>query len=143
MSYYRVFWKNYPLKTTRINATNLNTMDIGISNAYPVILYSNDAGASGTITLNDNVENYQFIDIIIWDFYITRVYDLNNRPVGLMKISGYGEPLFEWFSESINLSGNTITRGGVTHGIEIPSSQSTTIDTTTHIPIRAVIGYKY
>ena len=115
--------------------TNLEVMK-----AY--VLYSNDAENCGTITLNDDADNYEFLDVILWDFYLTRVYNRNNRPVGIMKIGGYGSNYFEWFSESVTISSNVITRNGVTHGLLLADG-SVQIDNTNHVPIRAIIGYKY
>lgn len=105
------------------------------------VLYDNDDGNSGTVTLSDSADNYGILDIIIWDFYVTRVFNNStNRPVGLMKIGGYGGNYFEWYSESVTINGTSITRNSVTHGI-MQADGSTVIDTTTHIPIRSVIGY--
>lgn len=115
--------------------TNLEVMK-----AY--VLYDNDEGNEGTVTLNQSADGFNFIDIILWDFYLTRIYSGNNRPVGIMKIGGYGGNYFEWFSESLTISNQTITRNGVTHGI-ISEDGTVTIDNTNHLPIRAVIGYKY
>ena len=63
MSYIKTNWQNKPNQSTPINATNLNNIENGISNTYPVILYDNDEGSSSTITLSDNVSNYNFIEI--------------------------------------------------------------------------------
>ena len=106
------------------------------------VLYDNDEGNEGTVTLNQSADGFNFIDIILWDFYLTRIYSGNNRPVGIMKIGGYGGNYFEWFSESLTISNQTITRNGVTHGI-ISEDGTVTIDNTNHLPIRSVIGYKY
>lgn len=115
--------------------TNLEVMK-----AY--VLYDNDEGNSGTLTLNQSANGFDFIDIILWDFYLTRIYSGNNRPVGIMKIGGYGGNYFEWFSESLTISNQTITRNGITHGM-ISEDGTVTIDNTNHLPIRSVIGYKY
>lgn len=106
------------------------------------ILYHNDLGSEGTITLSDDVNNYEFIDIISWDFVLNRIYELNNRPVGLIRIGGWGENHIEWFSESITLTGNSITRNGCTY-VDVLENGTMTFDYSRKIPIRSVIGYKY
>lgn len=152
---------------TSFSANNMNNLEQRISSMFPVsisnggtggtnattsrqnlellkafVLYNNDAGNEGTVTLSDDADNYEILDIIIWDFYVTRIYDRNDRPVGLMKIGGYGENFFEWYSESISIYGNTIIRNSVTHGV-MSGDGTIDMDFTSHIPIRTVIGYKY
>lgn len=142
MSYIKTEWVNEPPKQTAVNATNMNKIENGIYNSYPTILYHNDEGNSGTIQLNDNADKYELLEIILWDFYIVKVYGRNNRPVGLMKIGGYGGDLVETFSESITISGNIITRNGCTNAI-FRYGQNMELYYDKNIPIRTVIGYKY
>lgn len=106
------------------------------------VLYDNDSGNEGTVTLSDNAGNYEFLDIIIWDFHVTRVYNRSGRTVGAMKIGGYGGNYMEWYSEALAITGNTITRAGCTH-VLLKTDSSLKFDYISNLPIRSVIGYKY
>ena len=142
MSYIKTEWVNEPPRQTAVNATNMNKIENGIYNSYPTILYHNDEGNTGTIELSDSADNYTMLEILIWDFYVIKVYGRNNRPIGLSKIGGYGGNILEIDSESISISGKTIIRNANTHAIfREDGSQQFIYDT--HLPIRTVIGYKY
>lgn len=134
--------KTIPIVQGGTGATSVVAARTNLEVMKAYILYNNDSGNAGTINLNDNADDYDFLDVIIWDFYLTRIFNKSTRPVGLMKLGGYGGNYLEWYSESIAISNNVLTRNEVTHGI-ISANGSVAIDTTNHLLIRAVIGYKY
>ena len=122
--------------TTATSArTNLEVMK-----AY--ILYDNDEGNLGTVTLNQSVDSFEFIDIIIWDFFVTRVYNRHGRSIGLNTTGGFGGNSIYWYAESVSINGNVITRNGCTHG-EATNNSTVQISLDRHLPIRTVVGYKY
>lgn len=131
-----------PISKGGTGGTTASTARQNLELLKAFVLYDNDEGNEGTVTLSDNADDYEFLDIIIWDFYLTRVYHRNGRPVGIMRIGGYGGNYIEWSSESISISGNIITRNGSTHA-RLNENGSTQLVLTDHLPIRTVIGYKY
>ena len=48
---------------TAVDSTNLNIMDEGIDNLNPKILFQSEEGVNSNLSLNDNVENYTFIEV--------------------------------------------------------------------------------
>jgi len=134
--------KTIPISQGGTNGTSATQARQNLEVLKAYTLYDNDSGNEGTVTLSDNFDNYEFVDIILWDFYVTRVYSRHGRPVGIMKIGGYGYGYFEWYSEAIGISDNVLTRIGSTYG-KIESSNSFYMNHTTSLPIRSVIGYKY
>lgn len=134
--------KTIPISQGGTGATTSSEARTNLEVLKAYVLYNNDSGNEGTVTLSDNADNYTFLDIIIWDFYVTRVYSRNSRPVGLMKIGGYGGNYIEWYSEAIAITGNTITRSGCTYAL-LGTDSSLQFEYTNNLPIRSVIGYKY
>ena len=138
--------KIIPVSQGGTGATTLSGARTNLEVLKAYILYDNDLGNTGTVTLSDTFNNYVFVDIIVWDYYISRVYNRGIRPVGIMKIGGYGGDYLEWYSESLVVSDAIITRNGVTYGKILSNGTvqiSNTDQSSHHVPIRSVIGYKY
>lgn len=107
------------------------------------VLYDNSSGASETITLNDSIENYKYIEItgsraIVHKFEVARIgtehipiqhpwYDANNNAPGL-------------FMNFYTMSGNKITYKKSLRWYQYGSSP--TVDTNNNVKIYKVVGYK-
>ena len=150
MAYERVNWENLPSTNTPVNADNLNKMDEGIANAINqnVILYNNVNGSNEDITLNDNSDNYKYIDI--YYFQQDRTYSfiraLPNTTVALsaphVTNNGYA---IGWSTRNIKISGNKITTDTTNRYlfINVVSTNSLSgASKTNYVYITKVVGYK-
>lgn len=60
----RIDWENEPSTKTPLNAENLNLMQDNIQeNINGYVLYENEEGSTGEITLNEEIENYDEYEI--------------------------------------------------------------------------------
>ena len=60
-----------------LNTTDKTSVVNAINSLVPVVLYENEAGTNGDITLNDSVENYTFIEVFYRNndnFYTSRKF---------------------------------------------------------------------
>ena len=87
----KINFENKPSTNTPINATNLNTLQNNIENAIneylPITLFENESGLTGNITLNDNVSNYSFIEIIYGCdgyYFYSKFENANGKKVGFI-----------------------------------------------------------
>lgn len=103
--------------TPAINDTNLNQMQTNIENAInvlkPVVLYTNNTGTTGTVTLSETSANFSYLDIFLrrdtWE-YFTRVYLPNGKTIIATTSQFYGtneEDLYI-YSKKMSISGNKI-----------------------------------
>ena len=146
MSYIKTNWQNKPNQSTPINATNLNNIENGISNTYPVILYDNDEGSSSTITLSDNVSNYNFIEIYYFkdsnQIVSSKIYKPNGKAATLGSVTFYDNKLF-LRAAIVDISETTITWRAKDIGWGTVSTGGNTISKEQVFKICQVIGYKY
>ena len=146
MSYIKTNWQNKPNQSTPINATNLNNIENGISNTYPVILYDNDEGSSSTITLSDNVSNYNFIEIYYFkdlnQIISSKIYNPNGKAATLGSVTFYDNKLF-LRAAIVDISETTITWRAKDIGWGTVSTSGNTISKEQVFKICQVIGYKY
>ena len=114
------------------------------NNNNVVVLYDNPSGENETITLNDNVENYKYIEItgsraIVHKFEVARIgtehipiytpwYDANNNAPGL-------------FTNFYTISGNEITYKKSLRWYQYGTG-APAVDTNNNIKIYKVVGYK-
>lgn len=112
---------------------------------FPYILYNNDSGTTGTITLSDNADNYDCLEI----YYLstsdsttgyaqnsTKIYNIGDKTNFL--ITGYlGTSSFNLKVALIGISGNQITKqyGAYEFNDNMHSSSN-------YIGITKVIGYR-
>lgn len=103
------------------------------------ILYENTTGTSGDITLTDNAENYDYIEI----YYGTTVrgsslkvnnFTNKNLVLPIMVVTNINHVII---TKTISISGNTITAGS-TYQYNSNSGYSAT-----EMEIYKVVGYKY
>jgi len=129
MSYTKTNWENLPSTNTPINATNLNKIEQGIKDNSDdidllkgTVLYNNASGTTGNITtLNDNINNYNYFEIISYVVYSgTNVYTttgklpiasidrvhINNIFVGGTGVYNSG---FQVTSKRVSISGTTLS----------------------------------
>ena len=146
MSYIKTNWQNKPNQSTPINATNLNNIENGISNTYPVILYDNDEGSSSTITLSDNVSNYNFIEIYYFkdlnQIVSSKIYNPNGKAATLGSVTFYDNKLF-LRAAIVDISETTITWRTSDSGWGTVSTGGNTVSSEQVFKICQVIGYKY
>lgn len=146
MSYIKTNWQNKPNQSTPLNAANLNHIEDGISNTYPVILYDNDEGSSSTITLSDNVSNYNFIEIYYFkdlnQIVSSKIYNPNGKAATLGSVTFYDNKLFLRAS-IVDISETTITWRAKDIGWGTVSTSGNTISKEQVFKICQVIGYKY
>lgn len=146
MSYIKTNWQNKPNQSTPINATNLNNIENGISNTYPVILYDNDEGSSSTITLSDNVSNYNFIEIYYFkdlnQIVSSKIYNPNGKAATLGSVTFYANSIF-LRAAIVDINETTITWRSNDIGWGTVSTGGNTISKEKVFKICQVIGYKY
>ena len=146
MSYIKTNWQNKPNQSTPINATNLNNIENGISNTYPVILYDNDEGSISTITLSDNVSNYNFIEIYYFkdsnQIISSKIYNPNGKAATLGSVTFYANSIF-LRSAIVDINETTITWRTSDSGWGTVSTSGNTISSEQVFKICQIIGYKY
>ena len=126
--------------------TNLNTSDKtslvnAINSTYPIILYNNPEGSNGEITLNDDIENYKYVEIFYRNndgFYSSRkFYEPSGKKIVLD--SYYVAATNIVFKMNyITITGNTVVRNQF---IEASKNNMTTNTTTANTYITTIIGY--
>ena len=142
MTYDKTIWKDTPSTYTPITADNLNNMENGIYNLYPVILYQNESGSNGTINLSQNAYDFSILDILgknnDGDYTSCRLYS-PNRKTALLSGTNSGTT-FYIKTVSVVISDNKIT---FNRAWEM-SASSNGISTYqgNYIFITHVIGYK-
>ena len=108
----------------------------------PKTLFENDSGSNANITLNDNVENYEYIEIFYRNndnFYSSRKF---YKPSGqkLVLDSYYVSSSSIVFKMNyITISGTSVTRNQF---IEANKNNITQNDTSRNVYITRVFGYK-
>jgi hypothetical protein len=116
----------------------------------PVILYANEEGENGEITLTDSAANYTYIEIyfkdnVDSDYGCEKFYNPNGKSVVIdITKSWYGSDSAmhcEIRSRTININGNSVTN--VEQGIiSIRKEEISSHSNTNHIYITRILGYK-
>ena len=111
------------------------------------VLYDNQSGSNGTITLSDSVENYTYLEI----YYrpndtssyqgFTKVYSPNNKYCSLeySLVTLSGDELYTKY-RNIYIRNNTITSQDQRYA-EVRETRST-VTSNNYIYITRVVGYK-
>ena len=109
----------------------------------PVTLYNNSSGASGNVTLNDNVANYSYLEIIYQrgegQQNSTKMISAVGNKATLISTLYSGNTMY------IDQKGITLTTNGITdsfHSVMYSSGGSVTVGTNNNIKIVRVLGYK-
>lgn len=115
----------------------------------PVVLYENANGSNGNITLNDNVSNYDTLEIYYTDnnkglTSSARVKDFNNKDILLYFFNNYknANGLYQYvYCKKIKASGNQLTITLETY-MQINNTNIYALREADYIYITKVLGYK-
>mgnify|MGYP007056154161 CR=1 FL=1 len=136
--------KDLVISDTNLSLNQVKTNTNNILNLQGYVLYSNSSGSNETITLNDSISNYSYIDVIYRnnDQYYTsrRFFEPSEKKLMLDSYyisSGATNIVFK-FNE-IKISGKTVTR---TQFGECSKNYMTSNQTGTNTYIIKIIGYK-
>ena len=111
------------------------------------ILYDNDAGTTGTVTLSDSAANYNYLEIYFFNtadniYSSVKVYKPNDKSVDLTAGAFFGNQLY-FKSANRTISGTSISLkpGTIDTAWNITNSTAGTAASTS-IKIHKVVGYK-
>ena len=115
----------------------------------PKILYLNNNGSNTTITLNDNVSNYDYLEIFYTDNNKTmrnsvKVWDFNGKDISLYFFLNYKNDsgIFNYiYCKKVNASGNKLTKKLETY-MQIKNTSINQVYEADYIYITKVLGYK-
>lgn len=114
------------------------------------ILYENQQGTDGTITLNDNVENYEYIEIFYSgdnNILTSSKVPISSYSQGVALVtSNYYTPTVTTHLKCIylNISANIITFEALTAGfMYFKNNELPTVNNENVMKVYRVIGYKY
>ena len=85
----------------------------GMLNAYPITLYDNTSGTTGTVTLNETAANFSYLEVFAGRedrYYSTRIVNPNNKKVQL--VTSYCDTSnnhFYTYSKLVKVSGTSLT----------------------------------
>lgn len=132
------------------SSNKAKTLDVRIKDysLKPKVLYESTSGSNSTITLNDSVENYEYIEIFYRDntdvFNSTKINEPNGKKVILSVIECTDSDNYSMNvkSKNISISGKTITNN-VSSEINFKFSTKNiyAVDHSNIIYITKVIGY--
>lgn len=113
----------------------------------PYVLYANDTGSNGNITLSDSAANYEYFEILYKTNddldYSVKVYAPNGKRVGLFGIwPNYATPVMYLKGKVMQIVDNTIIIPNNNWYVEAGVKSSITIGNNNYIYITRVIGYK-
>lgn len=108
------------------NASNISNLQTAITNLAPVVLYSNSTGTDGTVTLNDSVSKYSYLEIFAYEvqngseiynkYDVKEGRDLNLSAVTILQNGN----LARLESQTYTVSGNKLTvKSGTTGHVTI------------------------
>jgi len=153
MAYTRVNWEDLPSTDTPINAVNLNIMDEGI---YDLdnnrnVLYDGNIREYGDYTLNDNVNNYDYIEV-----FAGRGTDFGGNSVKIRRAQESGKILLYYNNNAgtevyihimkFSWSGTTFTYSQTTE-IQLSNNESVVVKpansvTLSYDTIHKIVGWK-
>lgn len=146
----KINWENEPSTATPINADNLNLMQDNIEEEQEIIkgtlLYSNDSGEKRNVTLNDNISEYNIIEI----FYTinTRSSSVktcnfkNNEKISL-NINAVSSSTYVNIIKEIQLQNQSIIKIQERTFYVYANGTQHSFSESDSIAITKVIGYKY
>ena len=130
------------------NQSNLTYCHQGTIQAKPKVLYNNDNGTNGTITLSESAANFTMLKILYRDDWSQSksddVYNPNGKSVQLLtcRIIRSASSAFMRF-KTVNINGTKISVLNSTDDIGNWTSWNNSVsDGTNNIYIRQVLGYK-
>lgn len=115
---------------------------------FEVQLYNNASGSTGTITLNESVENFEYIEIFYTDNNnkvggSVKVYSPQGKTASLCVVEA-GSAVTTYFRRtSYTISGTTITPDTATMGyVKISNATASHTSGTNYIKITRVVGFE-
>ena len=109
----------------------------------PTILYKDNTGTTGTVSLSDSSANYSFIEIFYtsaYNYNSTKVYDPNGKSAYLLCGWFNGNTAGNVKIANVQINGNQIAK--VNHTALNYSTSNTVCIDEDQIAIKCVIGYK-
>ena len=107
------------------------------------VLYNDTTGTNSTITLNDNVSNYNYIEVFYRDsdnqYNSVKVFSPNNKKAFLTTSTLYNNKIY-YKTKVISISGTSITNTSTAQ--MTCEASGNTITTDNFIYITRVVGYK-
>lgn len=140
----RIYYKSANART--LDSVSWKTIAFSEDLPHEVILYDNETGASGTITLSDSSANYKYLEIFYRDnnsnYNSVKVYSPNGKIISLQSAEISTSYTYMKFSK-YTISANTITENS---GSQVRSTNGgdasvRTQSATVHY-ITRVVGYK-
>ncbi len=129
------------------NSNNENIYPYALLKEF--VLYNDNAGSNGTITLSDNVSNYKYVEIFYYKYYTSndkgynhsvKVYNPNEKTVSLVFAYKSSDTSMQIGGASIEIKGKSITwksNGGINFG-----ENHFNLFSNAETKITRVVGYK-
>lgn len=108
----------------------------------PIILYDNESGSNANITLNDSVENYEYIEVFYRNndnFYSSRKFYKPSGKKFILDSYYVSSTNIQFKMNYITITGTTVTRNQF---IEASKNTMTQQNTNANTYITRIIGYK-
>ena len=147
----KINWINGQAGGTPLSAENLNQMQDNIEEAINevdekmqgTVLYSNETGTIGNITLSYSVANYDYIEIqgrrTAFIYSSGKIYNANGKTIVLTSSNATDDHIY-LYTKVIQINGDTIT--AVRAKLMYLNSQTQTFATDNDNYITRVVGYK-
>ena len=129
------------------NASELTNVQTKATDLTPVVLYQDNTGTTGNVSLLDSSSNYSFIEIIfrksLHEMCGSAKIDMDDGYGVLMSMIDYSSvSIFQIEAEPVSISGSTITRGIARYVNFAYTVGNYTSATESGFTILKVIGYK-
>lgn len=118
------------------------------NSSYVDVLYANETGETGTVTLANSVADYKFIEIYYksndGDYAFTKVHNADGKTVQLTVGRGTSTPYIYQKSRSVLISGTSISNASNTASVQyqVGNNVATTNTIGNYIYITRVVGYR-
>lgn len=125
-----------------LNTTDKSSLVNAINRLVPIVLYQNESGSNGNITLSDSVANYTYVEV----FYRNNDNRYNSKK--FYNINGKNVVLDSYYSSSTDMVWKQQTRSfngkqfNVISNAECSTAAVTYIKTNSNTYVILVLGYK-
>lgn len=130
------------------NNSNLTYAHQGTIQCKPTVLYSNNTGSTGTITLSETASNFSFIDIVYrkdtdgMRYHGTRIYDPNGKVVNLFTVQPATSTTQQICYSNKTINGTSITALNDGYINALNSGKVSINQTAKELYIVKVVGWK-
>ena len=132
--------------TPALSGPNMNLMQQKIrEDIHGTVLYETENGTTGNVTLNDDADNYDYIEIFAHRgtrYFSHKLYKPDTKTIGLLSGTYVEENVYIYVQQN-TINGTTITRG---KSALAQFGNETTVHVFTEenaMYIDKVVGYKY